>query len=132
MRKGTDLLNKLRNLDSIPSKIDYNKIQGDGGGWTLEPDSKKFDDDIPEILQSQDLTTDRNDYQLITADQDLPYIAEDGELIEVSSNYINRDFTSFRYPYLLTRVYSNTIIKDLHPIATLILGANRGSIHQLV
>ena len=129
MRKGTDLLNKLRIPNGIPSEVDYNKIQDDGGGWTIDPKSKKFPADIRETLHSIGLSNDEKDYDLIAADQDKPYIAENGEINEVSSDYINRDFQSFRHSYLSTRAYSNTIVKDFYLIATLLIGRHHGSIH---
>ena len=97
----------------------------------LKPRPEKFTADIPEILHSQELTTDENDYYLIGAYQDKSYVAENGEVKKVSSDYINGDFQSFRSPYLLTWAYS-IWFKVFHLIATLLLASNQGSIHQSV
>ena len=140
--------------DGIPSEVDYDKIQGNGG-WSLEPESEDefeiesedefeleseesepeyegFEPEDRKVLQSLSLTIGKNEYNYTSAVQNKTYVAENGELIKVSGDYINRDFQSFRHPYLSTRAYSNTIIKDFHLIATLLLGSNLGSILQLV
>ena len=93
MHKGVDLLNKLRISDGIPSKVDYNKIQGNGG-WSKESGSESewFAPEEQKILELLELTINENDYKFFPAVQNKNYLAENGELDDVSGDYINRDF----------------------------------------
>ena len=91
MLKGTDLLTKLGDSDSIPSEVDYDKIQGNGG-WSLKQRVVEFWPDDEIILRSLDLTADINDYKYMHAVQDKTYVAENGKDNKVSGDYINRDF----------------------------------------